>query len=192
MSIFAPTTSLTYQTPDNIENVAIQEDFSLDPTMQVNVVGNDLDNQLSGSNRLDGRGGNDILIGVGDNTFVFGRNYQHDTVQTGTQMYAGTSVDKVEFLPDIAPTDLAFENHVNDLVIKVNGTTDDLTVKSYFASPSGTVDQFLFADGTEWGFNDIESRVHTFFGARLTMHYMVLRVRTPSVGWAEMIRSGRQ
>ena len=161
----APSTALTYQTPDNIENVAIQEDLPLDPTMHVNVVGNDLDNQLSASNRLDGRGGNDILIGVGDNTFVFGRDYQHDTVQTGTQMYARTAVDNVEFLPDITPTDLALENSANDLVIKVHGTTDQLTVASYFTSPSSIIDQFLFGDGTVWDFNDIESRVHTFIGS---------------------------
>ncbi len=161
----APTASLTYQTPDNIENLKIQDDFYLDPTMQVNMVGNALDNQLSGSSRLDGREGSDTLIGIGDNTFVFGRGYGHDTVQTGTQLYARTGFDKIEFLSDIAPVDLMFENHANDLVVKVNGTTDQLTVESYFVSPSGIVDQFVFPDGTVLNFNDIESRVHTFVGS---------------------------
>ena len=161
----APTASLTFQAPDNIENVEIPEDFYLDPTVQVNMVGNALGNQLSGASRLDGRGGSDTLIGIGDNTFVFGRGYGYDTVQTGTQLYAHTGLDKIEFLSDIAPADLVFENHANDLVVRVNGTTDQLTVASYFVSPSGIVDQFVFTDGTMWSSNDIESRTHGFVGS---------------------------
>ena len=51
----APTTSLTFQTPDGVESVQMQEDFYLDPTVRVDLIGNNLDNQLSGSHRLDGR-----------------------------------------------------------------------------------------------------------------------------------------
>ena len=161
----SPTASLIFQTPDHVENVQIQDDFSLDPTMQVDLVGNTLDNQLSGSHRLDGREGNDTLVGSGDNTFVFGRGYGQDTVRTGTQWYAHTGLDQVEFLSDIAPDDLVIENHANDLVVRINGTTDQLTVESYFVLPSNRVDQFVFADGTVWGLNDIEGRVLTFVGS---------------------------
>ncbi len=161
----APTASLTFQTPNNVENVTIQDDFPLDPTMQVNMVGNALDNVLSGSHRLDGQAGNDTLIGLGDNTFVFGRGYGHDTAQTGTQWYAHTGLDQVQFLAGVAPTDLVIENHANDLVVKINGTTDQLTVESHFVSPSNKVDQFVFSDGTVWSLNDIEGRVRAFVGS---------------------------
>lgn len=161
----APTASLTFQTPDHVENVQILDDFYLDPTQRVDVVGNALDNQLSGPNQLDGREGNDILVGVGDNTFVFGRGYGQDIVRMGMQLYAPTGLDQVQLLAGVAPADLVLENHANDLVVKINGTTDQLTVESYFVSASSTVAQFLFADGTVWSRNDIEGRVQAFDGS---------------------------
>jgi Ca2+-binding RTX toxin-like protein len=162
----APTSSLVFHTPDHVENVQIQDDLYLDPSSQVDMVGNSLDNLLSGPSRLDGRERDDTLIGIGDNTFVFGRGYGRDTVQTGTQWYAHTALDQVEFVSDIAPADLVLENHANDLVVRINGAIEDqLTVESYFVSPNDIVDQFVFADGTVWGFNDIENRVDTFIGS---------------------------
>ncbi|MFO0730960.1 MAG: calcium-binding protein [Nitrospiraceae bacterium] len=160
-----PTESLTFYAPENVESIRIEEDVFLDPASQVNLVGNTLDNVLSGSHRLDGQAGNDMLIGLGDNTFVFGHGYGQDTVQTGTQWYARTGLDQVEFLSDLTPADLVLENHANDLVIKINGTDDQLTVQSYFISPSTSVDQFVFANGTVWGLPEIESRVRTFVGS---------------------------
>ena len=154
-----PAGALTFYAPDNVEHVRIEDDVFLDPALQVNMVGNVLDNVLSGSHRLDGQAGNDTLIGLGDNTFVFGRGYGYDTVQTGTQWYANTGLDQVEFLADITPSDFRVENHGSDLVLKINGTFDQLTVASYFISPSTTVDQFVFADGTVWSLADIESRM---------------------------------
>ena len=161
----SPMESLNFQVLDNVENASIEDDFFLSPTTEVNLLGNALDNKLSGSHRLDGQAGNDTLLGTGDNTFVFGRGYGQDTVETGRQWYAHTGIDRVEFLSDIAPADLAFENHANDLLVKVNGTTDQLTIASYFISPSTTVDQFVFAGGTVWGLAEIESRVQTFVGS---------------------------
>lgn len=154
-----PNESLTFQAPDNVENVRIEDDVYIAPTIQVNVVGNVLDNELSGSHRLDGQAGNDTLIGTGDNTFMFGRGYGQDVVATSRQWYSRTGLDRVEFLPNIAPAELIVENHGNDLVVRVAGTTDQLTVRSYFAQPSETVDQFVFADGTAWELADIESRM---------------------------------
>ena len=161
----APTASLAFQAPDHVENVQILDDFYLDPTQRVDVVGNVLDNQLSGPNLLDGREGNDVLVGVGDNTFVFGRGYGQDIVRMGMQMYAHTGLDQVQFLAGVAPADLVLENHANDLVVKINGTTDQLTVGSYFVSPDNKVDHFVFADGTVWSLSDIEGRVRAFVGS---------------------------
>lgn len=186
-----PAGSLTFYTPDNVENVRIEDDVFLDPALQVNLVGNALDNVLSGSDRLDGQAGNDTLIGLGDNTFVFGRGYGHDTVETGTQWYAHTGLDQVEFVADIAPSDLVLENHANDLVVKVNGTTDQLTVQSYFVSPSTTVDQFVFAGGTVWGLTEIESRVQTFVGSEAdeTFYGTVNDDTIRSIGGNDQIRA---
>ncbi len=160
----APISSLTLMTPDHVENVQILDDFYLDPTQTVDVVGNALDNQLSGPNQLDGREGNDILVGVGDNTFVFGRGYGQDIVRMGKQTYMQTGLDRVQFLMGVVPADITMENHVNHLVIKINGTNDQLSVESYFASANATVDQLIFTDGTIWNPDDINGRVKTFVG----------------------------
>ena len=159
-----PTESLTFQAPNNVENVSIEDDVFLSPTTQVNLVGNALDNELSGSHRLDGQAGNDTLIGTGDNTFVFGPGYGQDVVRMGMQVYAHSGLDQVQFLAGVAPSDLSLERQANDLVVKVSGTADELRVQSYHQSPANMVDQFLFADGTIWTSGEFESRVRTFIG----------------------------
>ncbi|MBX3340380.1 MAG: hypothetical protein KF711_02245 [Nitrospira sp.] len=159
-----PTESLTFQAPDNFENVRIEDDVYLDSTVQVNLVGNALDNELSGSHRLDGQAGNDTLIGTGDNTFVFGPGYGQDVVRTGLQVYAHSGLDQVQFLQGVTPSNLSLERQANDLVVKVTGTADELRVQSYYESPANMVDQFLFADGAIWTSGEIENRVRTFIG----------------------------
>jgi Ca2+-binding RTX toxin-like protein len=161
----APSASLVFQAPDQVENVQILDDFYLESTQRVDLVGNVLDNQLSGPNQLDGQGGNDILIGVGDNTFLFDRGYGQDIVRMGMQTYAHSGLDQVLFGAEIAPGDLVLENHANDLIVKVNGSTDQLTVESFFVSSSNHVDQFAFLDGSVWDLSAIESRVLTFVGS---------------------------
>ncbi len=159
-----PAESLTFQAPDNVENVSIEDDVYLSPTIQVNVVGNALDNELSGSHRLDGQAGNDTLIGTGDNTFVFGPGYGKDVVRMGMQMYAHSGLDQVQFLEGVAPSTLSLERQGNDLVVQVNGTADELRVQSYYESPVNMVDQFVFSDGTIWTSGEIDARVRTFTG----------------------------
>jgi Ca2+-binding RTX toxin-like protein len=159
-----PTESITFQAPNNVENLRIEDDVYLSPTIQVNLVGNALDNELSGSHRLDGQAGNDTLIGTGDNTFMFGPGYGQDVVRMGLQVYAHTGLDQVQFLAGVAPSNLSLERQANDLVVKVNGTADELRVQSYYESPANMIDQFIFADGTIWTSGEIEGRVRTFIG----------------------------
>ncbi len=159
-----PTESLTFQAPNHVENLRIEDDVYLSPTIQVNLIGNALDNELSGSHRLDGQGGNDTLIGTGDNTFVFGPGYGQDVVMMGGQVHAHTGLDQVQFLAGVAPSNLSLERQANDLVVKVNGTADELRLQSYYESPVNMIDQFLFVDGTIWTSGEIEGRVRTFIG----------------------------
>lgn len=160
----SPTESLTFQAPDNVENVRIEDDVYLSQTMQVHVVGNALDNELSGPHRLDGQAGNDTLIGTGDNTFVFGPGYGQDVARMGLQVYDHSGLDQVEFLEGVAPSNLSLERQADDLVVKINGTADELRVQSYYESPANMIDRFLFADGTVWTSGDIESQVRIFVG----------------------------
>ncbi len=159
-----PTESITFQAPNNVENLRIEDDVYMSPTIQVNLVGNALDNELFGSHRLDGQAGNDTLIGTGDNTFVFGPGYGQDVVRMGVQVYAHTGLDQVQFLAGVTPSNLSLERQANDLVVEVNGTADELRVQSYYESSANMIDQFIFADGTIWTSGEIEGRVRTFIG----------------------------
>ncbi len=154
----------TYVLPDHVEQLEWLELGLEEGTNQPNFIGNALNNQLTGPGVLDGRTGDDVLIGTADNTYVFGRGYGQDVVRTGPQGYAPTGLDVVRFLDGIAPADVALANHANDLVITLNGLTDQLTLEGYFTAPHETVDQFLFADGTVWTHAEIMDRVRTFVG----------------------------
>ncbi|WP_374307439.1 calcium-binding protein [Dongia sp.] len=107
---------------------------------------------------LDGGAGQDRLEGwLGDDTYVFGRGYGSDTVVDIVPRYwtAGydTSVDTVQFLSDVAPTDVSFSrgtDNFNDLVIRISGTTDVLTIHEQFFGADPVIEKFRFSDGTDF------------------------------------------
>jgi len=51
---------------------------------------------------------------------------------------------------------------VNDLVITRNGSSDQVTVKDYYADPSKRIDAIVFGDNTQWSQSDIAA--HTTIG----------------------------
>src|SRR6185436_8860989 len=73
--------------PDEVENIELREDTFF-PSAGDAFIGNALSNRMTGGKLLDGRQGNDTLIGLGDNIYVFGREYGQDVIQTGIQNYA--------------------------------------------------------------------------------------------------------
>lgn len=102
---------------------------------------------FTGTNRLDGGAGNDVLIGRdGDDVYVFGRGSGKDQVIDSR----GTS-DTIEFGADITPDDLELSRrgtNGQDLVIRILGTGDELVITDQFADTTPQIEQFLFADGT--------------------------------------------
>jgi Ca2+-binding RTX toxin-like protein len=172
-------TFVSYTLPDHVENLTFAGLSGLVGT------GNALDNVMRGLGQgtLDGRAGNDTLIDA--QTYLFGRGDGHDTiVENDTSIlpyFSGGTRDTIHMASGIAPTDVSWQRSGNDLVLIVNGTTDQVTLKSYFTivfnqgdyrfSPNlylpGTsninvsslpyyvapsqVEQVQFADGTVWG-----------------------------------------
>src|SRR5262249_3775833 len=111
---------------------------------------------------LDGGAGNDAMSGRrGDDTYVFGRGYGQDTIdEEGADSGAA---DRVQFKPGVAVSDVAFTRSGNNLVIKINGTTDQLTIIdglwSAFNNPGiarDRVEFFDFADGTRLSIGDVQ------------------------------------
>ena len=96
------------------------------------------------NNILDGGVGNDELTGgYGDDTYIFGLGYGQDTISDGYGR------NKIKFINGIRPSDLqTYASGSSDIVIKVKGTEDQLTLK-YFRSDSSNRNFILeFDDGT--------------------------------------------
>ncbi|HPX61715.1 MAG TPA: calcium-binding protein [Deltaproteobacteria bacterium] len=109
-----------------------------------------------GDNLFNAGAGNDSLYGgSGVDTYVFNRGDGQDTI-----IEIGQSVDVLRFGSGIAASDITFSRMIKDLVISVNGSTDQIKIKSWsntdvypgwWGDHGGSqVERFEFADGTAW------------------------------------------
>ncbi len=102
----------------------------------------------SGADVITGNTGNDVLIGgagndtlkgaAGNDTYIFGRGDGIDTV-TDT---AGADILRI----NANPLDLIFAQTGTDLDISINGTTDKVTVKSWFSGATNQIEKIVAND----------------------------------------------
>ncbi|MCP8473914.1 calcium-binding protein, partial [Pseudomonas triclosanedens] len=123
-----------------------------------------------GNDALYGEDGNDILIGgvgndylsgdAGSDVYRFERGWGQDTVynyDTST-----SKVDAIEFGADIAVSDVAVTRSGDHLILSLKGSTDQITVQSYFngdAAGSYRLEEVRFADGTAWNIAQVKALV---------------------------------
>ena len=172
-------TFVSYTLPDHVENLTFAGLSGLVGT------GNALDNVMRGLGQgtVDGRAGNDTLIDA--QIYLFGRGDGHDTIvendPSSAPYFPGGPQDTISIAADIAPADVGWQRSGNDLVLTIKGTTDQVTIPSYFTvvfnqgdyrfSPNlyftettnihvsslpyyvapSQIEQVQFADGTVWG-----------------------------------------
>ncbi|MDD2893964.1 MAG: VCBS domain-containing protein, partial [Halothiobacillaceae bacterium] len=112
-----------------------------------------------GDDKLDGGAGNDYLDGgYGNDTYLFGRESGQDSISEWDDT-AG-NVDRVEFGAEVTSADVSvYESWWGNVVLSINGTTDSLTMENWLDSDESKVEQFVFADGTVWGQDDIMARL---------------------------------
>ena len=121
--------------------------------------GNDTLNGDAGNDVLDGGTGNDQLKGgAGSDTFLFGIGAGQDTMED-----ADTG-DVVQLGAGVLPGGVILEKNLNNLVLNVNGTSDRVTLPSFFTSPSNRIDQLVFADGTMWNSSTLLNNVRLITG----------------------------
>jgi Ca2+-binding RTX toxin-like protein len=147
--------SVSYALADNLENLV------LTGTADINAVGN------AGNNRIEGNAGNNILFGgLGNDTYVFDHGSGQDIV---ANFDAGKpSGDSVLLGAGITGNDLSLARQGDDLILRINGGDDQLTVASYFVNGgkgSNALEKIRFADGTSWKHADVLSRISNEPGA---------------------------
>jgi Ca2+-binding RTX toxin-like protein len=133
------------------------ERLTLTGTANINGTGNELNNLLTGNSgnnvlaggaghdTLNGGAGDDILAGgtgndmlnggSGNDTYLFGLGDGQDVIQEG-----GGTADRLVFDSAIDPLDLVLSRRVNDLRIMIQGTSDHVTIRNWYASANNRIE----------------------------------------------------
>ena len=113
---------------------------------------------------LDGGSGDDLLAGNGgDDLYRFGAGDGADVIlDRGAQYWWGFGdggYDAVAIRAGIGPEDLdVVETGPDDIVLKVRGTNDRLTLSGQISDSARRIEEVRFANGTTWTSADILSR----------------------------------
>ncbi len=134
----------------------LQAQFTAAPI--VGTTGNDYLSGDAGNNTLDGGAGNDYLQGgVGNDTYLFNLGGGQDTIYDGD--YAAGNVDTVRFGAGIAASDITFSRNGYDLVLSINGTTDQLKIQDWGHGDANHIERVEFADGTSWDAAYLQAKI---------------------------------
>ncbi len=126
---------------------------------------------LDGADSLFGNGGNDTLEGgtgndtikggEGSDTYVYGKGDGQDVIKSTTDATAGKA-DTLLFKAGTSAADIGLSTSGTSLIIKIAGSTDQITVEDflYQSSPTHTnnpLQQIQFTDGSNWSLTDIST-----------------------------------
>lgn len=114
----------------------------------------------SGRDLLDGGQGNDHLAGAdGGDVYVFARGGGQDVIVEQDGEVGGHSSDRLEFL-DVASSEVTLQRNGDDLIVKVDGSSDQVTVTDqFFENNLGPdtifridtqIEAIAFSDGEVW------------------------------------------
>ena len=124
---------------------------------------------LGDNDTLDGGVGNDFLMGgMGSDTYLFGRGDGQDNINNDADGWNGYGDpnagkrDVLQFKAGVLSTDVTLSREGDNLIVKISGTTDQVTVSNHFyndgVSTRGfALDAVRFADGTVWSSTSLSS-----------------------------------
>ena len=96
---------------------------------------------------LDGKGGDDMLAGgKGNNTYKFDRGYGRDII---SETNLSSSNDTLLLGVGLVPSDLIVIRSGGDVIIRVKGTDDRITIQGANAGWT-PIEKVVFNDGTQW------------------------------------------
>lgn len=119
------------------------------PSVVTGTSGADVLYGTSGANTLTGGAGNDRLYGYdGNDAYVFTSGFGQDVILDFDA--SSGNMDTIELSGGFAPANVTVTRHGEDLVLALNGTTDLLTVQSFFLDTAYAIERVQFSDGTLW------------------------------------------
>ena len=131
----------------HVENLVLEADG-------LTGTGNALANQLTGSSGDDTLGGglaNDSLAGSdGNDVYVFSRGDGQDLINNFDEF---DGVDTIRFGTGIAESDVFAARSAEDLVLRIRGTSDQITVQGHYKpvqNEGRAIDQLAFSNGAVW------------------------------------------
>ena len=148
--------------------------------------GNDLVSGLTGDDDLDGGAGNDVLRGgSGGDTYRFGLGSGHDTIDDrGNNPY---DVDQLALGAGLAPDNLQFIHHGNDLIVRTGDGNDQVNILDHYAGHG--VGAIAFNDGSMWSEADIDAHALDMFTLG-TQQAAVTVVETSPLGAIVQLSAG--
>jgi Ca2+-binding RTX toxin-like protein len=138
--------AVTFTLTSGVENLTLTGTAAIDGT------GNAQQNVITGNgnaNVLRSGAGNDTMTGgAGSDTYVFNLGDGQDVIDN-TAADNASAVDTLSFGTGITTSNIKLSRSNNDLVVRINGTADSISVRNYFAA-GGTqkIDRIKFADNT--------------------------------------------
>ncbi|MDI1360308.1 MAG: calcium-binding protein, partial [Methylobacter sp.] len=113
-----------------------------------------------GDDVLYGGDGNDYLSGgLGNDVYMFGLGDGQDVIENWTDPDIAGDVDTLRFGVGIAAGDISFTRSGADLVLGINGTSDQLTIQNWRYGEAYHIKRVEFADGTEWDAAQLQALV---------------------------------
>lgn len=118
--------------------------------------GNNVINGTYGNDTINAKRGNDRIYDYGGNeTYLFNLGDGQDSILD----YKGN--DRILFGAGITKNSLKFSKKDRNLVININGTTDQITVLDWFKRPDYVIERLEFSDGSFLTSQDVEKLVNT-------------------------------
>lgn len=121
--------------------------------------GNELNNEIYGSdfaNILDGRAGNDLLVGgKGNDTYLFSAGSGIDTIVENDATAGNLDIAKWDASHDT----LWFSKAGNNLLVNVIGTNDTVIVKDWYLGNAYHVEQFKSGNGRTLSHTNVDALV---------------------------------
>jgi len=124
-----------------------------------------------GDDFLNGGVGNDTLQGgEGSDVYLFDQGWGQDSINN-YDLSIG-KLDTIQFAAGILAADITTTRNSNDLILRMTGMTDQLTVIGYFDSDAAgayKVEAIKFADGTVWDVETVKAKLIASSGADDTL-----------------------